>query len=165
MSHNNPLPPEDRKRVDDLVLRLNRFTYLSAFIIAICLLMIMAPEAMENALMAEEEVVDSTAVVTEADTLIVDGVHVSSGLIVADGWEIVRVRCIRCHTAQTITQNKLTRDGWDEAIKWMQETQGLEDLGDHHPIILDYLEKNYAPTKKGRRANLTDIEWYDLEEE
>jgi hypothetical protein len=51
-----------------------------------------------------------------------------------------------------------------QMIDWMQETQGLEDLGEHEPLILDYLAKYYAPQKKGRRPNLENIEWYELEE-
>jgi hypothetical protein len=54
-------------------------------------------------------------------------------------------------------------------IKWMQETQGLGDLGTNEPIVLDYLAKYYAPKETGRRKSLeiAEIEWYilDLEEE
>ncbi len=48
-------------------------------------------------------------------------------------------------------------------IHWMQETQNLWDLGDNEALIVAYLAKNYPPGKKGRRARLTNIEWYDLE--
>ena len=48
-------------------------------------------------------------------------------------------------------------------IRWMQASQGLWDLGPNEEIIVSYLAKNYAPEKKGRRANLQDIEWYKLE--
>ncbi len=50
-------------------------------------------------------------------------------------------------------------------IVWMQETQGLWDLGNNEPIILDYLAEYYSPKKVGRRASLEDVEWYiiDLE--
>ena len=61
-----------------------------------------------------------------------------------------------------MTQNRATRDGWKDIIVWMQETQKLWDLGDNEPLILDYLGKNYAPNKKGRRQNLKNIEWYEL---
>ena len=46
----------------------------------------------------------------------------------------------------------------------MQETQNLWDLGKNEDIIVKYLATYYAPEKKGRRQNLTNIEWYVLEE-
>ena len=45
----------------------------------------------------------------------------------------------------------------------MQETQELWDLGNNEAPILDYLAKHYGPENKGRRENLEDIEWYELE--
>jgi hypothetical protein len=46
----------------------------------------------------------------------------------------------------------------------MQSTQGLWDLGEAEPIILDYLATHYAPEESGRRAaiDLDAIEWYIL---
>ena len=44
----------------------------------------------------------------------------------------------------------------------MQETQKLWDLGGDEVVILDYLEKNYAPKEHGRRTPLKNIEWYEL---
>jgi len=50
-------------------------------------------------------------------------------------------------------------------IRWMQETQGLWQLGKNEPIILDYLAKHYAPEEVVRRPGLdvAAIEWYILE--
>ncbi len=100
----------------------------------------------------------------EADE-IVDGIHVLSGLKVDKHWELVRGTCTACHSAQMITQSRATREGWAQMIRWMQATQGLWDLGDQEPKILDYLAANYAPEETGRRANLDveAIEWYILE--
>ena len=42
------------------------------------------------------------------------------------------------------------------------KTQKLWDLGENEILILDYLEKNYAPKEQGRRAPLKDIDWYEL---
>ena len=96
---------------------------------------------------------------------VVDGIHVQSGLIFAEGFEIVRGTCTACHSAKLVTQNRATRDGWEQMIRWMQKTQGLWDLGANEPIILDYLAANYAPEEVGRRANLdvAAIEWYILD--
>ena len=96
---------------------------------------------------------------------VVDGIHVQSGLIFAEGFEIVRGTCTPCHSAKLVTQNRATRDGWEQMIRWMEKTQGLWDLGANEPIILDYLAANYAPEEVGRRANLdvAAIEWYILD--
>lgn len=94
-----------------------------------------------------------------------NGIHLETGLIAAEGWETVRATCTACHSAKLVTQNKATREGWKNMIVWMQETQGLWDLGDQEKPILDYLAANYAPEESGRRANLDveAIEWYILE--
>jgi len=94
-----------------------------------------------------------------------NGIHLSTGLKVAEGWEVVRSTCTACHSAALVTQNRATYDGWKDMIRWMQETQGLWDLGDTEKDILAYLAENYAPEESGRRPNLpiADIEWYILE--
>ncbi len=48
-------------------------------------------------------------------------------------------------------------------IRWMQQTQNLWDLGENEELILDYLSTYYPPEEKGRRENLKDIEWYEME--
>ncbi|MEM9931613.1 MAG: hypothetical protein AAF840_17535 [Bacteroidota bacterium] len=94
-----------------------------------------------------------------------NGIHVATGLIYAEGFEIVRGTCTACHSAKLVTQNRATREGWLQMIRWMQATQGLWELGDKEKPILDYLAKHYAPEEVGRRANLdvAAIEWYILE--
>ena len=96
---------------------------------------------------------------------VVDGIDVSTGLIVAAGFEEVRSNCTNCHSAKLVTQNRMSRDTWRKTIIWMQTTQGLWDLGDRQKIILDYLATHYSPEDEGRRANLeiSDDEWYKLE--
>jgi len=92
-----------------------------------------------------------------------DGIHLQSGLIVDEGYELVMGTCGACHSLKLVTQNRADRKGWLEMIRWMQETQKLWDLGPNEDKILTYLAKNYAPQNKGRRENLTNIEWYELE--
>ncbi|OQD44015.1 monoheme cytochrome C [Croceivirga radicis] len=91
-----------------------------------------------------------------------DGIHLRTGFIADDGLMTVVNNCTNCHSAKLVTQNRMTKEGWSATIKWMQETQNLWDLGDNEVIILNYLAKNYAPEQKGRRENLTNIEWYTL---
>ena len=93
-----------------------------------------------------------------------NGIHLATGFIQDENVELVIGNCTNCHSAKMVTQNRATREGWKSMIVWMQETQGLWQLGDNEPLILDYLAKHYAPKKSGRRAPLTDIEWYKLED-
>ena len=94
-----------------------------------------------------------------------NGIHLPTGLVYAEGFEWVRSTCTACHSAKLVTQNRATRAGWLEMIRWMQSTQGLWDLGEKEKPILDYLAKHYAPEEIGRRAALpvAEIEWYILE--
>ncbi len=94
---------------------------------------------------------------------IVDGKEVSSGLIVGENWELVKTHCTSCHSAQLITQNKATKEGWDHTIKWMQESQNLWDLGDDHEGVVEYLATYYGPGDSGRRSQLVVNEWYEIE--
>lgn len=79
-----------------------------------------------------------------------------------DALPIVVGNCTNCHSARIIAQNRATREGWQDLIRWMQKTQKLWDLGDNEDIILDYLAEYYAPENIGRRRNLENIEWYEL---
>lgn len=91
-----------------------------------------------------------------------NGVHLRTGFVEGEGLMTVVTHCTACHSAKLVTQNRMTREGWEETIRWMQKTQNLWDLGENEKIILDYLAAHYAPEKKGRRQNLADIEWYEL---
>jgi len=93
-----------------------------------------------------------------------DSLDVVTGLVVDDALPLVKGNCVGCHSAKLITQNRATREGWKSMIVWMQETQKLWDLGENEDEILDYLAEHYAPEQVGRRQNLENIEWYDLEE-
>ncbi len=94
---------------------------------------------------------------------VVDGIHVATGMVYDKNFNTVKATCTSCHSSKLIIQNRATRDGWKDMIVWMQETQGLPELGKLEPIVLDYLAKHYAPEKIGRRAKLEIVEWYNLE--
>lgn len=93
-----------------------------------------------------------------------NGIHVETGMVYDNNFELVRRSCTSCHSSKLVIQNRATRDGWKQMIDWMQETQGLQDLGKYEVKILDYLEKNYAPQETGRRKvlDISDEEWYTL---
>ncbi|TGV00271.1 monoheme cytochrome C [Flavivirga rizhaonensis] len=92
-----------------------------------------------------------------------NGIHLATGFKDDVGLQTVIVSCTPCHSAKLVTQNRANKEGWISIIRWMQETQNLWDLGNNESVIVNYLAKNYAPEEKGRRDNLEDIEWYDLE--
>ncbi|MDA9774246.1 hypothetical protein N9B82_04740 [Saprospiraceae bacterium] len=93
-----------------------------------------------------------------------DGIHLRTGLHSDENLQMIITTCTSCHSAKLITQNRATREGWKSMISWMQETQGLGNLGKKEPIVLDYLAKYYAPKETGRRKTLdvSEIEWYEL---
>ena len=115
---------------------------------------------------SEEEAAPAAVSPAEEPPEIVDGKDVATGLFDGEGLAAVKANCLGCHSAQLITQNHFTRDGWHKKIVWMQKTQGLWDLGDSEPLVLDYLAEHYAPeARASRRQPLTGIEWYELKDE
>ncbi|NIJ55882.1 hypothetical protein FHS68_005075 [Dyadobacter arcticus] len=97
-----------------------------------------------------------------ADTLKIDA---ETGLISDPNLLMVKAQCISCHSSKLIIQNRFTRDGWKQKIRWMQAKHNLWDLGETEKQVLDYLEKNYSPTVGiARRAPLKNIKWYKLDQ-
>lgn len=93
-----------------------------------------------------------------------NGIHVATGFAEGEGLTEVIQNCTNCHSALLVTQNRMTREGWEATIRWMQETQNLWDLGDQEEAILNYLATHYAPQQKGRREPLTNVDWYTLDQ-
>ncbi|GAA4809966.1 monoheme cytochrome C [Litoribaculum gwangyangense] len=110
----------------------------------------------------------NTYVATETIELdedrIENGIHVRTGLIDAEGLMTVVNNCTNCHSAKLVTQNRMSKERWNATIRWMQETQNLWDLGKNQDIIVNYLVTNYPIEEVGRRANLINIDWYELED-
>ena len=96
------------------------------------------------------------------DDLIENGIHVRTGFKDAEGLMTVVQNCTSCHSSKLVIQNRMNADRWNATIKWMQETQNLWDLGTNQEVIVNYLVKNYPTIDKGRRANLQDVDWYEL---
>jgi len=91
-----------------------------------------------------------------------NGIHVKTGFVEAEGLMTVVNNCTGCHSSKLILQNRMNSDGWNTTIKWMQENQNLWELGANQEVIVNYLVTNYPVKNKGRRENLSDIEWYEL---
>jgi len=112
----------------------------------------------------QKDEVSEYVVVEEVDEdLIVDGIHVRTGLKDAEGLMVVVNNCTNCHSSKLVIQNRMNAERWAATIDWMQETQNLADLGGNEEIIINYLVENYPAERKGRRQALTNIEWYELE--
>lgn len=68
-----------------------------------------------------------------------------TGLKIATGYETVKNNCTYCHGPSQITKATLSRSEWLDAIRWMQEEQGLMEFDEEtEKEILDYLEANYS---------------------
>ncbi len=93
-----------------------------------------------------------------------NGIHTRTGFVEGEGLMLVVNNCTNCHSAKLVTQNRMSKERWLATIRWMQETQNLWDLGNNEELIVNYLAKYYAPVQKGRRQNLTNVEWYELKD-
>lgn len=112
----------------------------------------------------QPQAIDTAKIEAEVIDAVVDGVHTINGLADGVGYLEVLTNCTGCHSAQLVTQNRGDRARWEQIIRWMQETQGLWNLGEKEPVILDYLATYYPPEEINRRTNLDPeaIEWYVL---
>ena len=64
------------------------------------------------------------------------------GLPPGEGFDLVLENCTACHSTDIIRENYMSRQAWDKTITWMQQKQGLWELGEtNRKIILDYLAK------------------------
>lgn len=95
-----------------------------------------------------------------------DGIHQPTGLKVDMHLDLVLGNCLACHSADVIRNTRLSKEGWNSIIEWMQQKQNLWDLGKNHNNIVAYLAKNYAPDAQGRRKQLAikSNDWYVLED-
>jgi cytochrome c len=89
------------------------------------------------------------------------------GLPAAPGQEETYYSCNACHSIRLVTQQRLSRERWDELLDWMVEKQGMAELDpEDRGIILDYLatyygryvprsliQKSDPDVDRGRRSN------------
>lgn len=145
-----------------LVRRTRGLLLIFAAMVVLLFLIPMLPEQ-DTETASTEVIEENEAELDFSEGSVVDGIHQPSGMIADKGYEMVVTTCGACHSLKLVKQNRATREGWEDMIRWMQETQKLWDLGANEAVILDYLAKNYAPEKKGRRQKLAVEEWYELE--
>lgn len=84
-----------------------------------------------------------------------------TGLVIAEGFEIVKANCtVACHSATLVTQNRGNEKYWKDAIRYMQKNQGLWDLGSDEPLIISYLATHYGQSPVYRRTPLK-VKWQE----
>jgi len=70
----------------------------------------------------------------------------TSGFVDSPGRDLVTMHCTGCHSGKLVQQNRATRPGWAEIIRWMQKKQGLWKLeANVEERMLDYLAAAYGP--------------------
>lgn len=94
---------------------------------------------------------------TEDQALVTDPVLVQDS---EENWKLVRAHCTACHSSLILKNLRLSRRAWQDVIKRMQTDEGMWELGETEPKILDYLETYFGPdtessSRPGRRALIT----------
>ncbi|MEP0711926.1 hypothetical protein [Algoriphagus sp.] len=165
--HPSPAQKEKFALLNTLVKSVAGLIGIVVLLAGLVVLLVFQPEI--SAFLNSDTSVEASTLPTEesADSIVqlIDGKDADSGLIASEGYEIVKGNCTACHSSALILQSGFSREVWHEKIVWMQETQGLWDLGENESLILDYLAENYGPKESyGRRKPLTGIDWYELKE-
>lgn len=93
----------------------------------------------------------------EDQLILIDPVLVEDS---AGTWKLVRAHCTSCHSSQIFKNLRLSSTAWQDVIKRMQEEEGLWDLGDDEPKIVEYLATYFGPApatsqRRSRRAPIT----------
>ncbi|MEM6763687.1 MAG: cytochrome C [Bacteroidota bacterium] len=128
------------------------------------LILLLVSMAVYSSCVGEKEPEDEGEKTVQLEAqLIEEGVHIATGFKAEGDYKLVIANCTSCHSSQLVTQNRATKEGWEDMIAWMQKTQKLWDLGENHDKIVTYLATYYGPEKKGRRTPLLVEEWYAIE--
>lgn len=68
-----------------------------------------------------------------------------------EGRDLVINTCTVCHSDSIIKANRMTREGWDKTITWMQKQQGLWELDEKtRHGILNYLARHFGQDTSGK---------------
>ena len=86
-----------------------------------------------------------------------------TGLLLDQGVSLVKGSCLSCHSACIILNTRASREDWLSLIDWMQETQGLWDLGENEAPIVDYLSKHYGVSGNTGGPFVKVEEWYEID--
>jgi hypothetical protein len=68
------------------------------------------------------------------------------GLPPGPGQEETYYACNACHSIRLVTQQRLSRERWDELLDWMVEKQGMPPLPEEdRTLVLGYLAEHFNP--------------------
>jgi hypothetical protein len=68
------------------------------------------------------------------------------GLPAGPGQEETYYACDACHSIRLVTQQRLSRERWDELLDWMVEKQGMPPLPEEdRALVLGYLAEHFNP--------------------
>lgn len=151
-------PKEFKKEVKNIYTTIIAMSSIIGFGMLVCFLMLISPKLFKPSDTTSEYL---NTMALEDEDKIENGIHVRTGFVEDIGLMETVNNCTNCHSSKLVTQNRMSKERWVATIKWMQETQNLWDLGGNEAIIVNYLAKNYAPENKGRRENLSNIDWYE----
>ena len=78
-----------------------------------------------------------------------ENTFVEAELVDGKGRDETEAYCAACHSLNTVTQQKLSRNDWDELLVWMVEEQAMPEIPkDDRKLVLDYLAKHYGVDEK-----------------
>jgi len=157
-------PKEFKKEIKDIYSVITTMSLVLGIGILLCMVLLINPEIIKSTKSNSEDLTIAIEEDEDEDEdKIENGIHIRTGFVDDNGLMETINNCTNCHSSKLVIQNRMSKERWLATIRWMQKTQNLWDLGGNEAIIVNYLAKNYAPIKKGRRENLTDINWYELE--
>ena len=100
----------------------------------------------------------STVLLLPVQASSADPTDSTTGLIMADGWELVLANCGACHSYALVTSQRGDEKFWRSTIRWMQKTQNLWQIPEpQESAIVSYLAEHYNETEWGRRPPLAGI--------
>jgi len=85
----------------------------------------------------------------------------ATGLIKAEGWEMVQAHCSGCHSLNLVIQNRGDDEHWLNLIRWMQDKHNLWDLGPAETTVVSYLAGYYGAPETTPRRQLLDTTWLE----
>lgn len=100
----------------------------------------------------------STVLLLPVQASSADPTDSTTGLIMADGWELVLANCGACHSYALVTSQRGDEKFWRSTIRWMQKTQNLWQIPEpQESTIISYLAEHYNESDWGRRPPLAGI--------